>query len=139
VFARPMHGAALAEWLTGFQAGRGARRPFTAAGALAAALVWEEQFLALPPGSLAWQEHAASGDAAAGYPDGQASPLHDSQAAMLAAAIGGPADAVYRQARDAFLGQLIERVRAEERCIETLLAELDAVNVPQPMAAAPLR
>jgi EAL domain-containing protein (putative c-di-GMP-specific phosphodiesterase class I) len=138
VFARPMHGAALAEWLSGFQAGRRARRPLTAAGALAAALVWEEQFLALPPGSLAWQEHAASGDASADYPDGQASPRHDSEVAMLAAAIGGPADAAYRQARDAFLGQLIERVRAEEHCIETLLADLDAIDVRQPMAAAPL-
>ncbi|MFC5437880.1 EAL domain-containing protein [Rhodanobacter umsongensis] len=138
ILARPMPGAALADWLAGFQAGWDARRPVTAAGALAAALVWEEQFLALPPGSLAWQAHAEAGDAVGRYPGGETSPaLHDSQAAMMTAAIGGPADPVYRRTRDAFLAHLIERVHVEERRTEGL-ADAGATTGQAPAAAAPL-
>jgi diguanylate cyclase (GGDEF)-like protein len=136
ILARPMPGAALVPWLAGFRARWDARHPATAAGALAAALVWEEQFLALPPGLRAWQAHAASGDAVGGYLGAQTLPaLRDSQTAMLAAAIGGPADPDYRRARDAFLAQLIERARIEERHIGTDVTCMKDVG-EQPMAAA---
>jgi hypothetical protein len=63
--------------------------------------------------------------------------LRDSQAAMLATAIGGPADADYRRARDAFLAQLIERARVEERHIGTDLIRTEDVGGQAMAAAAP--
>ena len=118
VLARPMPAAALADWLHGFAAGWNGARPATAAGVLARALLWEEQFLALPPELAAWQAHAASQCVVGDYlgdidgPTGAA--LRDRHAAMHAGAASGPRNQAYAMARDAFLALLVERVRGEE-------------------------
>lgn len=140
VLARPMPADALVDWLGGFEAGWDAARPVTAVGALAAALLWEEQFLALPAGPLAWQAHLAASSAADGHLhlDGQTpAALHGSHAAMHAAAIGGPMDPLYRQAREAFLALLIERVRVEEHRPEAGMVDTGAGNNEGPGSAGP--
>ena len=117
ILARPMPGDALTGWLAGFTAKWDASRPLTAVGALAAALLWEEQFLALPAAPLLWQAHAAASCSAGGYLhlDGDTSAtLRRSHDAMHTAAIGGPMDPAYRQAREIFLGLLTGRARAKE-------------------------
>ena len=127
VLARPMPADALIGWLSGFKASRDACHPVTAVGELAAALLWEERFLALPPGLLAWQAHAAPSGSL--HPDGQASAaLRSSRDAMHAAAIGGPMDPAYRVARAAFLALLIERVRLEEHPCEAGIVDKRAGN-----------
>jgi hypothetical protein len=118
VLARPMPAEALPNWLEGFSADWNAACPVTAVGALATALRWEEQFIALPADSLVWQMHATKACASDDFlrHDGEVVALRSRQAAVHAAALGGPLDPVYRQTRDAFLDLLVERVRAEEPC-----------------------
>ncbi|TPG10779.1 EAL domain-containing protein [Rhodanobacter glycinis] len=140
VLARPMPGDALAGWLAGFEAAWDATRPVTAVGVLAGVLLWEEQFLALPSGPSAWAAHAALSCAADGYLhlDGQTpTALHSSHVEMHAAAIGGPRDPAYRQARETFLAPLIERVRVEERRLETGMVDTGAGNNEGPGVAEP--
>jgi hypothetical protein len=102
--------------LNDFAAGWQAGHPLTAAGALAGALLWEEQFLALPADALIWQTYTAASCTMGRYleADGADSALRSSHAAMHAAAAHGPANAVYAQARASFLALLVERARAEE-------------------------
>ena len=140
VLARPMPADALVDWLGGFEAAWDATRPVTAVGALAGVLLWEEQFLALPPGPLAWQAHVAASGAAGGYLhlDGPTpAALHSSQLAMRAAAIGGPMDPTYRQAREAFHALLIERVRIEEHRLDAGVVDASAGNNEGPDNAGP--
>lgn len=118
--ARPMPPAALPAWLDGFRWEWDAARPATALGALASALQWEEQLLALPSEPEFWRYHSECACATGRYLDsalpGNAS-LHELQAAhaaMHAAALAGPHDAQYRQHRARFLDLLIELVRLEE-------------------------
>ncbi|BFI96162.1 MAG: hypothetical protein RSP_16720 [Rhodanobacter sp.] len=119
--ARPMPPAALPGWLQRFRWERDAARPATALGALASALLWEEQLLAVPSEPEFWRHHAECTCAAGRYLDlalrGDASlhELHAVHAAMHAAALSGPHDAPYRQHRARFLDLLIEQIRREEQ------------------------
>jgi len=56
---------------------------------------------------------------------------------MHAAAIGGPMDPLYRQAREAFLALLIERVRVEEHRPEAGMVDTGAGNNEGPGSAGP--
>ncbi|WP_329742629.1 EAL domain-containing protein [Dyella sp. A6] len=124
-FARPMPATELPGWLDAFRWELDPARPTTALGALASALLWEEQLLALPSGPAFWHHHAegrcATGryleSALAANPDLQA--VHDAHAAMHEAALAGPLDPRYRQQRGRFLQLLIQQVRIEERGFAT--------------------
>jgi len=118
--ARPMPPEDLPRWLAGFRWEWNAARPITALGALASALLWEEQLLALPSAPEFWQHHAKSGCATGSYLDAMLArdaslrPVHAEHIAMHAAAMAGPHDAQYRRRRQRFIDLLIERVRIEE-------------------------
>jgi hypothetical protein len=115
--ARPMPADALPGWLRGFAWRWDVARPATALGALAAALLWEEQLQALPADAAYWRQHAEAVCGSGAYLgcayDVDAA-LVEAHAAMHAAAVNGPQDAAYRQQRERFLALLIEQVRAEE-------------------------
>ncbi|MDE2315392.1 MAG: diguanylate cyclase, partial [Xanthomonadaceae bacterium] len=119
--ARPMPPGDLPGWLAGFRWEWDAARPATALGALASALLWEEQFLALPSGPAFWRHHAEGGCASGRYLDAalSGSPglrlAHAAHAMMHAAALSGPHDPLYREQRKRFLELLIEQVRLEEQ------------------------
>lgn len=119
--ARPMPPGDLPRWLDGFRWKWNAARPVTALGALASALQWEEQLLALPAGPEFWRHHAERTCATGSYLDAalavnanlrEASTAH---VAMHAAAVAGPHDAQYRRQRNRFIQLLIEQVQFEER------------------------
>ncbi|MBU6249457.1 MAG: EAL domain-containing protein, partial [Xanthomonadaceae bacterium] len=119
--ARPMAPGGLPGWLDGFRCTWDATRPATALGALAGALLWEEQLLALPSAPEFWRRHAegpcATGgylaDAMVGHAGLQA--VHAAHEAMHEAAKDGPHDPMYRRHRERFLHLLIEQVRVEEQ------------------------
>jgi diguanylate cyclase (GGDEF)-like protein len=116
--ARPMPATALRGWLAGFDSKWDVAQPLTALGTLAATLLWEERFDALPGDPVFWRRHAETSDAPSAYlhhGNFASAVLIESHARMHAASIGGPRDPVYRQAREAYIAQLIECVKAEER------------------------
>jgi diguanylate cyclase (GGDEF)-like protein len=116
--ARPMPGEALAAWLESFRGGWNAARPVTALGALAGALLWEEQLQALPADAKLWRQHSEAHCPSGGYlaaASGLAAPLLAAHTAMHAAAIAGPLDPLYRHKREQFIALLVEQMRAEER------------------------
>lgn len=119
--ARPMPPGQLPGWLEGFHWGWDTSRPATALGALASALLWEEQLLALPAGPEFWRYHAEGHCATGGYLDAALAgganlrAAHAAHVAMHVAAAAGPHDPQYRQRRQQFLDLLIEQVRIEER------------------------
>lgn len=115
--ARPMPADTLPGWLRGFTWRWDVARPATALGALAAALLWEEQLQALPADAAYWRQHAEAvcgSGAYLGCACDVDAELVEAHAAMHAAAASGPHDAVYRQQRERFLAMLIEQVRVEE-------------------------
>ncbi len=119
--ARPMPAAALPAWLLHFHAGWNISQPRTAMGALAAALVWEEQFVALPPDPEFWQRHAEAGCAtvagdAFSAPD--AVQFNEWRDAMCTAAATGPRNAIYRRSRQHYFTMLADRVRLDEKRAE---------------------
>ena len=119
--APPMPSGDLPCWLAGFRRQWEAARPATALGALAGALLWEEQLLVLPPGPEFWRHHVENSCATGRYldaalPDRPGLQLtHAAHAMMHAAALAGPHDALYREQRARFLDLLIEQVRLEEQ------------------------
>jgi diguanylate cyclase (GGDEF)-like protein len=119
--ARPMPPGDLPGWLGSFRWEWDAARPATALGALASALLWEEQLLALPSGPAFWRHHAENGCATGRYLDAAlpGNPglqlAHAAHAMMHAAALSGPHDPLYREQRKRFLDLLIEQVRLEEQ------------------------
>ncbi len=119
--ARPMPPGQLPAWLAGFRWNWDAARPATALGALASALLWEEQLLALPSAAEFWRHHAEGRCATGGYldaalvTDANLHAAHAAHAAMHAAAAAGPHDPQYRRQRQRFLDLLIEQVRIEEQ------------------------
>lgn len=115
--AHPMPAHALSGWLARFDSRWDAARPQTALGALAGALLWEEQLLALPPDPVFWERHARASCPAGGYlhgGEGGCAALDSSHRAMHEAATGGPATAAFRHARETFLDLLIEHARKQE-------------------------
>jgi len=117
-FARPMPASALRGWLAGFDSKWDVTQPVTALGTLAATLLWEERFDALPGDPVFWRRHAETNDAPGAYlqhGNPASAALIESHARMHAASIGGPKDPVYRRAREAYIAQLIHCVNAEER------------------------
>lgn len=115
--ARPMPPEALPDWLNAFGRRWDAGRPLTALGALAGAMLWEEQLLALPTESSLWRKHAEAPCATGSYLEhGSGFPpaLLASHMAMLSAAANGPLDPVYRSKREQFVALLVDRVREEE-------------------------
>jgi len=115
--ARPMPAESLPDWLGDVHDGWTRAVPSTALGALAGALLWEERLHALPLDSAFWQQHADAACAAGSYLDRSVLPLpqlRQAHEAMHAAALAGPHDAGYRQAREHFLSLLIEQVGIEE-------------------------
>ena len=120
-FARPMPPDALPRWLSDFRWTLDAARPATALGALASALLWEEQLLALPSDVEFWRYHAEGDSATGRYLEAALAAgaslqaAHAARIAMHAAALAGPLDANYRQRREHFLQLLIAQVRIEER------------------------
>jgi diguanylate cyclase (GGDEF)-like protein len=115
--ARPMPPEALLGWLSEFRCSWDAACPKTALGALAAALLWEEQFIALPVDPVFWRRHAETSRVPGGYPhrDGRISDgLVDNYAAMHAASVDGPGHAAYRRARAKLVASLVEHVQVEE-------------------------
>lgn len=110
--ARPMPAAALPAWLAGYRAAPANGVPRTGLGALAGELRWEEQFLALPAEPAIWARHAQTicdpGRYLHAMPAG--SRLHGTHEAMHRAAMAGPLDPGYRQARSDFLACLIGHV-----------------------------
>jgi diguanylate cyclase (GGDEF)-like protein len=116
--ARPMPGEDLSPWLRDFHSGWGSAVPDTALGALAGTLLWEEHLHAVPAEPAFWRQHAEAPCPAGRYLErGQLRwpALHEAHAAMHAAALAGPHDTGYRQARECFLALLIEQMRIEER------------------------
>ncbi len=119
--ARPMPQAALREWLPRFHPDWSAAHPRTALGALAAALVWEEQFVALPDDALFWQQHVASGCVAVDGGDFSApdtAAINQRRDAMCTAAARGPHCQVYRRSRDHYFELLVHRVGTDEKLAE---------------------
>ena len=115
--ARPMPSEAVPGWLGSFRSDWDVTRPKTALGALAGALLWEEQLLALPPEFQLWQQHAGAICAAARYLRQQPRlppALLASHKAMHTAAINGPLDPLYRSKREQFIALLVDQVRREE-------------------------
>jgi len=116
-FARPMPASALRDWLAGFDSKWDVTQPVTALGTLAATLLWEERFDALPGDPVFWRRHAETNDAPGAYlqhGNPASATLIESHARMHAASIGGPKDPVYRRAREAYIAQLIHCVNVEE-------------------------
>ena len=108
----------LTDWLARFQMQPDAGRPRTALGALAGALQWEEQFIALPADPAFWQRHAQASCASGSYLQGSEATLPrlvQSHDAMHGAAVAGPQDAAYRSARMRFLDLLIAHAQAQEQ------------------------
>ena len=119
--ARPMSQAVLLDWLAQFHAGWNITQPCTALGVLAASLVWEEQFVALPAEPAFWQRHAENGCAMVGGDDFtpvDAARFNQLRDAMCAAAATGPRDADYRRSREHYFAVLAERVRVDEKRAE---------------------
>ncbi|HWU78153.1 MAG TPA: diguanylate cyclase [Rhodanobacter sp.] len=114
--ARPMPGDELVAWLVNYQRHRQAVHPRTGMGALAGELLWEEQFLALPPEPVFWARHAQTSCDPDEYMHGaeRRAALSASHQAMHKAAMAGPLDPDYRRQREAFLSLLIEHVLDEE-------------------------
>ena len=115
--ARPMPLGDLPAWLRDFHSGWAADAPATALGALAGALLWEEHLHALPHDVVLWRQHVEATCAAGRYLEGSHRPLallREAHEAMHAAALAGPMDGRYRQAREHFLARLIEQVAVEE-------------------------
>lgn len=115
--APPMPQAALPDWLAHFRADWDATRPRTALGALAGALLWEEQYAALPTDVVCWKQHAEASCSAGAYLQGGAritDALVEGHARMHAAAFDGPDNPDYRRAQATFLALLIKHVQAEE-------------------------
>ena len=120
--AWPMPEAMLAEWSARFRPSWSATRPRSALGMLAAALVWEEQFKALPEDPAFWQRHASLGRLCHGQAaDGAANDGEENRPnpalealrdEMRAAAPNGPRDAAYRRASARYFELLAQRVLA---------------------------
>jgi diguanylate cyclase (GGDEF)-like protein len=115
--ARPMAPESLGEWLRAFRHDWDASQPRTTLGMLAAALVWEEQFAALPPEPVFWQRHAASYlDMTSGHTlESPRCDLCTQRDAMRAASAEGPHCVAYRQARERYFVMLVDRALAEEK------------------------
>ena len=115
--ARPMPPELLEVWLGAFRHDWDASQPRTTLGMLAAALVWEEQFAALPAEPVFWQRHATSRvDMAAGHEAESARcDLCTQRDAMRAASAEGPHCVAYRQSRECYFAMLVERTLAEEK------------------------
>ncbi len=116
--ARPMPPERLKDWLADFRPDWDGRKPHTALGMLAAALVWEEQFVALAPVPAFWQRHAAPCAATADVivADGTAyAALQAQRDAMRAASARGPQDAAFRESRDRYFDMLVSHVLVEEK------------------------
>jgi diguanylate cyclase (GGDEF)-like protein len=116
---RPMPPEELPNWLARFRssASGGARQPLTGLGALAGALRWEEQFIALPADRRFWSAYAKARCVSCEYlqDSEKASPaLITSHQGMHTAAEDGPLDPTYRLQRQEFLSLLIENVLTEE-------------------------
>ena len=119
--ARPMPQVALLGWLAQFHANWSITQPCTALGVLAAALVWEEQFVALPPDPSFWQRHAETGCATVGgngFSSSAVARFNERRDAMCAAAATGPRDTTYRQSRERYFAMLAERVQIDEKRAE---------------------
>ncbi len=119
--ARPMLQAVLLDWLAQFNADWNVAQPATALGVLAAALVWEEQFVALPLDPAFWRRHAETGCALVGGDDFNAvdaARFNQLRDAMCMAAATGPRDAAYRRSREQYFSVLAERVRIDEKRAE---------------------
>ena len=114
--ARPMAPELLEGWLASFHHDWDASHPRTTLGMLAAALVWEEQFAALPADPAFWQRHA---DHCVGMTVGPTvatrSALHAQRDAMRAASAQGPHCVAYRQSRERYFAMLVERTLLEEK------------------------
>ena len=115
--ARPMAPELLADWLGAFRHNWDANQPRTTLGILAAALVWEEQFAALPADPVFWQRHAASclHTAASNAPGSAHTALRTQRDTMRAASAQGPLGAAYRDSRETYFAMLVERVLLEEK------------------------
>jgi hypothetical protein len=84
---------------------------------LAAALVWEEQFTALPADPAFWQRHAVNCVGVTGrHPTiATRSTLYAQRDAMRAASAQGPHCVAYRQSRERYFSMLVERALLEEK------------------------
>ncbi|TAL87575.1 MAG: diguanylate cyclase [Rhodanobacter sp.] len=115
---RPMPPEALSGWLASFQPGGPAACPTTGLGALAGALLWDEQFASLPDEQDFRRRHAQSSCIAGAYmrhARGVSSALRSSHEAMHKAAMGGPLDADYRRQRDMFFSLLVEHALDQQQ------------------------
>jgi len=110
--ARPMPADALATWLDSHRPGPRAVGLRTGLGALAGELLWEEQFVALPPEPAFWARHAGRSCEPGEYLHGVGlgGTLGASHQAMHEAALKGPQDPGYRRTREEFLAKLVEHV-----------------------------
>ncbi|MEO8748541.1 MAG: EAL domain-containing protein [Rhodanobacter sp.] len=117
--AWPMPEVMLLEWSSRFRPSCNAAQPRTALGKLAAALLWEEQFEALPQDAAIWRRHATGGQLAReqrahGAQGNKETPpgceLENLRDDMHAAAVHGPGNVIYQQARARFFDLLAQRV-----------------------------